>query len=136
MYLIMPTISAADYSSAETVAKNMLLDPANNLGIQSADVSISTKQVTFNCITHLSVHETGAPLAEFGAFLSGALGTYISIIKAVPEVGDLLIVMKNSDGPTTSTMICPKAWVTGLDLTNENAVNELMLKVFQTMKNA
>lgn len=132
--IITPTVSATDYSKAEKVAENMLLDPANNLGITSADVSINTEQVTFNCITQISVQETGAPLEQFGTFLGGVLGAYISLVKAAPEVGDLLIIMKNRNQPTTATMTCPKNWVQGIDLTNENAANDLMLKVFQTMK--
>jgi hypothetical protein len=132
--IIAPTVSATDYSAAETAAENMLLDPANNLRIESADVSINTEQVTFNCITQISVQETGAPLEQFGTFIGGVLGTYISLVNAAPEVGDLLIIMKNQNQPTTATMSCPKSWVTGLDLTDEKAVNELMLNVFQTMK--
>jgi hypothetical protein len=133
--IIVPTI-ATDYSAAENRAENMLLDPANNLGIVNADVSINTEQVTFNCITQLSAQETGAPLEQFGTFLGGVLGTYISVVNAAPEVGDLLIVMKNQNQPTTVTMTCPKSWVTDLDLTDEKAVNELMLMVFQTTKEA
>ncbi len=136
MCIIAPNVSATDYSAAETTAENMLLDPANNLKITSADVSINTQQVTINCITQISVQETGAPLEEFGTFLGGVLGTYISLVNAAPEVGDLLIVMKNQNQPTTATMTCPKSWVTDLDLTNENAANELIFKVFQTMKEA
>jgi len=136
MCIIAPIVSATDYSAAETVAENMLLDPANNLGIKSADVSINTEQVTINCITQISVQGTGAPLSEFATFLGGVLGTYISLVNAAPEVGDLSIVMKNQNQPTTATMTCPKSWVTGLDLTNENAANELIYRVFQTMKDA
>jgi hypothetical protein len=134
--VITPTISATDYSKAGKAVENMLLDPANNLGITSADVSINTEQVTFNCITQISVQETGAPLEQFGRFLGGVLGTYISLVKAAPEVGDLLIIMKNHNEPTTATFSCPKSWVSNIDLTNENAANELILKVFQTIKSA
>jgi hypothetical protein len=136
MCIIASTVSATDYSAAETVAENMLLDPANDLGITDADVSINTQQVTINCITQISVQETGAPLEEFGKFLGGVLGTYISMVNAAPEVGDLLIVMKNNNQPTVATLSCPKSWITGLDLTNENAAQELITKVFLTMKQA
>lgn len=134
--IIAPNVSATDYSTAETLTEETLLDPTYNMGISSADVSINTQQVTFNCITDISVQETGAPLEEFGTFLGGTLGLYISLVKAAPEVGDLLIVMKNNNQPTVATLSCPKRWVQDIDMTNEDAINELMMNVFQTMKEA
>ncbi len=134
--IIPSNVSATDYSAAETLTEETLLDPTYNMGIVSADVSISTQQVTFNCITDISVQETGAPLEEFGAFLGGTLGLYINLVRAAPEVGDLLIVMKNRDQPTVATLSCPKSWVKDIDITNEDAVNELMMNVFLTMKDA
>jgi hypothetical protein len=134
--IIVQTTSAKDYSTAETVAKNLLIDPANNLGILSANVSINDQQVTISCITHISVQEEGAPLAEFGTFLGGVLGIYMSLVSAEPDVGDLVIVMKNKNQPTVSTLSCPKSWIIGLDDMNADAVQQLMTKVFLTMKKA
>lgn len=135
MCIIAPNALATDYSAAEIVAEKMLLDPANKLGITNADVSINTQQVTINCITRLSVQETGAPLESFGTFLGGVLGVYISIVNAMPEVCDLLIVMKNSNQPTVATLSCPKSWVSGIDLNNEAAA-QLIVNVFMTIKEA
>lgn len=133
---IAPGVSATNYSGLETLTEEKLLDPANNLRITSADVSISPEQVTFNCVTDVSVQETGAPLEQFGTFIGGTLGLYIALVNAAPEVGDLLIIMKNRDQPTVATLSCPKSWITGIDLTDADAVNQLMMNVLLTMKEA
>ena len=129
---IMSTISATDYSAAETTTENMLLDPEYNIPIKSVDVSISTEQVVFDCITDISIQETGAPLEQFGAFLGGVLGMYYLVVNSSPEVGDLTIIMKNQNQPTKLKMACPKSWIKSLDITNENDANNLIYKVFQT----
>ncbi len=134
--VIAPNALATDYSAAETAAEKMLLDPANELGIKNADVSINTQQVTINCITQISAQETGDPLESFGKLLGGVLGVYISIVNALPEVGDLLIVLKDSNQPTVTTLSCPKSWVRDIDLHNEAAAQQLIGKVFMTIKEA
>jgi hypothetical protein len=131
--VIAPTVSATDYSAMESYTKNLLLDPAYNLRITNADVSINTQQVTINCITQLSVQDTDAPFKEVGTFLSGVLGVYMAIVNSAPEVGDLLIVMKNFNEPV-ATFSCPKSWVTDVDPANSDASLVLMAKVLETMK--
>ena len=42
-FIVVPTMLAVDYSAAESVVEDMLLDPDYNLPIESADVSISTE---------------------------------------------------------------------------------------------
>lgn len=128
------SISAKDYSAAETFMEGKLLDPTYGMGISSADVSINEQQVTFNCITDISVPETA--LEQFGMFLGGTLGLYSVIVNTMPEVGDLLIVIKNKNQPTVATLTCPKSWVEGIDLTNEDTANALIFDVFSTMKKA
>ncbi len=132
MCTIVPNISATGYSAAEIVTENLLLNPANDLGIKSADVSINTRQVTINCITQISVQESGAPLGAVGKFLAGVLGTYVSLVNAMPEVGDLLIVWKNRNQPTVVTFTCPKSWV--IDLDTVDAADTLLYKVIMTAK--
>jgi hypothetical protein len=133
IYIFTPTSSATDYSPYERVAETMLLDPTYDLHIISADVSIDTQQVKIDCITDISVKETGAPFGEFATFLGGVLGMYMQTVNAVPEVGDLLIVTKNRNQPTVATFSCPKSWITSLDTKNVDAVNELIYKVFMTV---
>lgn len=60
---------------------------------------------------------------------------YLIIIKAGPDLGDLLIVMRNFDQPV-STFTCPKSWVSGLELTDSEAFQQLVIKVLMTSKNA
>lgn len=129
---IVSTISATDYSAAETATENMLLDPEYNIPIKSVDVSISNEQVVFDCITDISVQETGAPLEQFSMFLGGVLGMYHIIVSSSPEVGDLTIIMKNKNQPTKLKMTCSKSWIKSLDTTSEDDANNLIYKVFQT----
>ncbi len=129
---IVSTVSATDYSAKETATENMLLDPEYNIPIKSVDVSISTEQVVFDCITDISVQETGAPLGQFGAFLGGVLGMYYLVVDSSPEVGDLTIIMKNKNQPTKLKMTCSKIWIKSLDMTNEDDANNLIYKVFLT----
>jgi hypothetical protein len=135
MCIIAANVSAKDYSKSETSAEKMLLDPAYNMGILSADVSINTQRVTFNCITDISSQDPDAQLGQFWTFLGGTLAIYKGLVNAAPEVGDLFIVVKNNNQPTVTTLSCPKSWVKDID-TNEDAINELMMNVFQTMKEA
>jgi hypothetical protein len=130
--IIAANVSAKDYSKSETFAEKMLLDPAYNMGILSADVSINTQQVTFNCITDISSQDPDAQLGLFGTFLGGTLVIYKGLVNAAPEVGDLLIVAKNNNQPTVVTLSCSKSWVKDIDVTNEDAMNELMAKVLST----
>jgi hypothetical protein len=132
MCIIAPNVSATDYSTSETLTEKKLLDPANNLGIVSADVSIDTQQVTINCITQLTIQETGAPIESFTTFLGGVLTTYYSIVSAAPDVGYLLIIVKNENQPNVATFSCPKSWINDLDPTNKDAVQELIFKVLAT----
>jgi hypothetical protein len=132
MCIIAPNVSATDYSKSETLTEKRLLDPANNLGIVSADVSINTQQVTINCITQLPIQETGAPIEAFTTFLGGILATYCPLVSAAPDVGDLLIIAKNEKQPTLATFSCPKSWINDLDPTNKAAVRKLIFKVLAT----
>ena len=135
-FIVVPTMLAADYSAAEPVVEDMLLDPEYNLPIESADVSISTQRVVFDCITDITVQETGAPLAQVGEFVGGALGAYYTLLKSAPDVGDLVIIMKNKNQPTTATMTCPKSWINSVDLTNADDANGLIYKVIATSEEA
>lgn len=137
MCALMPMAFSADYSAAESVVEDMLLNPEYNLRIESVDVSIDTDKVIFDCITDISVQETGAPLEQFGTFLGGVLGTYYQVVTAAPDAGDLVIIMKNKDQPTAPvTMTCSKNWIKNADLTSVNGANELIAKVFSTMEKA
>jgi hypothetical protein len=132
MMLFLASVSAKDYSRMETVAEEQLLDPANNLGIISADVSINPQQVTVNRVT--SIQETDAP-TEIGAFLDGILGLYSSLVSAAPEAGDLLIVMKTNE-PTATTFTCSRSWIIDVDPMNTDALEQLLYKVSTTLKRA
>ena len=132
MCIIAPNVSATDYSTSETLTEKQLLDPANNLGIVSADVSINPQQVTINCITQPPIQESGAPIESFTTFLGGVLAIYNSLVRAAPDVGDLLIIVKNENQPNVATFSCPKSWIINLDPTNEDAVQELIFKVLAT----
>lgn len=130
-----PTILAVDYSADESIAEKFLLDPQYGSGtIVGADVSISPDEVVFDCNTDVSVSETGAPLEQVGAFIGTAIGVYYLVLQSNPEVGDLTIIMKNRNDPTTLAMTCPKSWVNNADLSND--ANELISKVFLTAKEA
>lgn len=134
-FIVVPTMLATDYSAAESVAEKFLLDPQYGSGtIVGADVSISPDEVVFDCNTDVSVPETGAPLEQVGAFIGTAIGVYYLVLQSNPEVGDLAIIMKNRNDPTTLVMTCPKSWVNNADLSND--ANELISKVFLTAKEA
>lgn len=132
MCIIAPNVSAADYSAAESVVEDMLLDPEYSLPIESVDVSISTEQVVFDCITDITVQEKGAPLGQVSVFVGGALGAYYQIVNSAPNVGDLVIIFKNRNEPTAVTMTCPKSWINSVDLTNADDANGLIYKVIET----
>ena len=123
---------AGDYSAQEDVAEKLLLDPDFNLGLDSAEVSIDTQQVTFNCITN----HKGAPdaLGQFGHFVTGALVVYSGLVNSAPEVGDLVIVWQEANQPTVGTMTCSKSRIKEVDTTSEEAMSELMAQVILTMK--
>jgi hypothetical protein len=131
-----PTISAADYSAEESVIESMLLDPEMNVPIKSVDASISTEQVVFDCITDISIQETGAPLGQVSMFVGGVLGAYYLILSSAPEVGDLVILWKNQGDRTTGKMTCLKSWINSVDFTNENEINGLIYKVIGTSASA
>jgi len=134
-FVVVPSMLAADYSAAESVAENFLLDPQYGSGtITGADVSISPDEVVFDCNTDVSFQETGAPLEQVGTFIGTAIGVYYLVLQSNPEVGDLTIIMKNRNDPTTAVMTCAKSWVNNADLSNE--ANELISKVFLTTKKA
>lgn len=125
---------AEDYSDQENVAENLLLSSDFNLGLDSAEVSIDSQQVTFNCITN----HKDAPdsLGQFGHFVTGALVVYSGLVNSAPEVGDLVIVWQEANQPTVGTMTCSKSRIKEVDTTNEDEMSELMAQVFMTMKKA
>jgi hypothetical protein len=127
-----PAPSAKDYSTQENVAENLLLDLDFDLGLDSAEVSIDTQEVTFNCITN----HKDAPdaLGQFGHFVTGALVVYSSLVDSTPEVGDLMIVAQEANQPTVTTMTCSKSRIKEVDTTSEDAMSELMAQVILTMK--
>jgi len=129
--ILMPA-SAEDYSDQENVAENLLLSPNFDLELNSAEVSIDTQEVTFNCITN----HKDAPdaLGQFGHFVTGALVVYGSLVDSAPEVGDLMIVAQEANQPTVTTMTCSKSRIKEVDTTSEDAMSELMAQVILTMK--
>jgi len=128
-------VSSKDYSALETYTEELLLDPALDAEIVSAEVSITPQQVTANCITQFSVQETSAPTQPLINFIGSIVGIYSVLVKDVPEVGDLVIIAKNNNDPTLAKFSCPKSWVNGEDLTRADAVdqlNQIIYKVLQT----
>lgn len=136
MVCVISNVSATDYSDKEAIAERLLLDPVQDYGIIDADVSINEQQVTFNCLTDLLAKGTDASLEYFGRFIMGTIATYNGLVHVAPEVGDLLIVMKNNNQPDVATLTCKKSWVQGVDLTSKDAFNDLMYKVLMSMKEA
>ncbi len=120
LYITASNASAYDYSKWESTAEKTLLDPKFDSGIISADVSINPELVTFNCTTDISLQEINVPSERFRGFLATIIGVYRPIAAFVPEVGDLLVSMKNLNQSTTITLSCPKSRVGDPNLMNDD----------------
>jgi len=130
-FTVVPTMLAVDYSATESLSEKFLLDPQYSLGtIVGADVSISSDEVVFNCNTDVS------ELEQISTFVGIAISVYALVLQANPEVGDLTIIWKNGNDPTTGVLTCPKSWVNKADLSNADEAGELITKVILTANDA
>ena len=129
--VLMPMISdASKYTTDELVFENILLDPANNLEIQDASVSISPEKVEIDIISHPSSTEA------WGATAREIILIYIAIVNTYPEVGDLEIIDMSDNAPTKLRLICEKDWVLVTDINDVDSMNRLWMKVLFTMSEA
>ncbi len=126
--VIVPSVSATDYSLLEKTSETLLADSSNNLGILAPVVHISPYEVTIN---YIGVSTTPTAI---GRDLGGMLGVYWAIVNNYPEVGDLLITDEDINGDPVGTFNCPKEWVSGVDIHDTSATERLALKVLATVK--
>mgnify|MGYP006936217425 CR=1 FL=1 len=129
--ILMPTISdASNYTTDEIIIEKLLVDPANNLEIQDAAVSISSKKVEVDIVYNPSSLEAS------GATYREILGIYTVIVEKYPEVGDLEIIAMTDNSPTKIRLICEKDWVLLTDTNDVDSMNRLWTKVLFTMSEA
>jgi hypothetical protein len=128
--VIVPVVSAKDYSQLEKTSESLLTDPSYKLGVLAPVVHISTAEVTIN---YIGISTT---TADIGKDVGGMLGIYWAIVNNSPEVGDLLITDEDINGKAVSTFNCPKEWVSGMDIQDASATQRLALKVLLTIKTA
>ena len=127
MCVIVPTISAADYSKMETLSEAYFTDHTLKLGILGPVVKISPSQVTVN---YTSVSSTTESML---LDLTVIVGAYWGIVHKFPEVGDLLITLEDRKGDALGTLTCQKDWVKGMDdVKNVSAMSDVMQKVVGT----
>jgi len=124
--IIVPAVSATDYSLMEKTSEGILSDSQYNLGIIAPSVSITSYQVAVNYIGASGTTE--AIMKDIG----GIVGVYWAIVNNYPEVGDLLITIEDINGNAIGTLTCQKSWVSGLDLNDTSATQRVALKVMMT----
>lgn len=126
MCIVVPDVSATDYSLMEKTSEGILSDSQYNLGIVAPSVSITPYQVAVNYIGASGTTE--AIMKDVGAIV----GVYWGIVNNYPEVGDLLITIEDINGDAIGTLTCMKSWVSGLDITDTSANQRVALKVMLT----
>ncbi len=118
-------IGSTDYTPLENMIENGLEDEL--VDVYTPSVSISEQEVR---IEYKSRAHSEDDITEG---ISGIIGAYMYIVQTCPEVGDMVLIIKNpNDGSKVAKLTCEKDWVQYLDTENEDDIADVIVKVVET----
>lgn len=119
-------VEEISYSDMEEITESVLEE--GSICIYNSNVDISSNKVAIEYFTDSSSAEE--VIEDIGA----VIGAYAFITQYYPEAGDLTAQIKDVTGDTIAIYSCKDEWVDDLDMDDEDALIDVLLKVMETFE--